>query len=286
MKSIGFYNGSYAELDGMYVPMSDRVCVFGDGVYDAAYCYNGKIFAFDEHIDRFFASARLIGLNLGTTKEELKKIINYLVGQVEADKVFVYWQATRGTQEREHIYSDDIKANLWVIIKPSELRSMDKPVKTMLCEDKRHCLCNIKTLNLLPNVLALNEADRKGLDEVIFHRQRRITECGHSNVSILKNGMLITPPADEFILAGIGRAHLMKTCENLGVPCIEKIFFIDDLLDADEIILTAAGSLCIDVGEINGKPVGGKAEKLLGQIRGALIEEFCAYTGTQIKINR
>lgn len=286
MKSIGYYNGSYSELGSMYVPMNDRVCAFGDGVYDAAYCYNGRIFAFDEHLDRFFASAQLIGLNIEETKEDISKIIYYLINQVEEDKLFVYWQATRGTQPREHVFDDGIKANIWIMIKPSELRSMERPAKVMLCEDKRHHMCNVKTLNLLPNVIALKEADRKGLDEVIFHRNRRITECGHSNVSVLSNGILITPPADELILAGIGRAHLMKKCKEFGIPCVEKEFFIEDLLSADEIIMTAAGSLCIDVGEINGKAVGGKDCKRLSLIRNALIKEFCDYTGAEIKLNR
>jgi len=286
MKSIGYYNGSYAELDGMYIPMNDRVCAFGDGVYDAAYCYNGKIFALDEHIDRFYSSANLIGIKLELSKEELRDRIYYLVSRVEGDKLFVYWQVTRGTQARDHVYPDDIKSNLWIIIKPSELRDMSKAVKVMLHEDKRHCLCNIKTLNLLPNILALNEAERMGLDEVIFHRNGRITECGHSNVSILKEGVLITPPTDELILAGIGRAHLMNICRSVGVPCVEKEFFIEDLFAADEIILTAAGSLCIDVGEINGTPVGGKTPELLKKIRGSLIKEFCDFTGANIDIDR
>lgn len=284
MKSIGYYNGAYGELDGMYIPMNDRVCAFGDGVYDAAYCYNGKIFAFDEHLDRFYISAKSVGLNIELSKEELKKRILFLVSQVESSKLFVYWQATRGTQARDHIFSDEIQANLWIIIKPSELRDMSNGNRVMLCEDKRHHLCNIKTLNLLPNILALNEAARKSLDEVIFHRNGRITECGHSNVSILKNGELITPPSDELILPGIGRAHLMNVCKELGVPCFEKEFYINDLFEADEIILTAAGSLCIDVREIDGKAVGGKSPVLLKAIRDKLIKEFCDYTGATVSV--
>lgn len=286
MRSIGYYNGSYSELDSMYIPMNDRVCSFGDGVYDAAYCYNGKVFAMEEHLDRFFVSAELIGLNVGMNKAELKKMIYYLISRVDSDKLFVYWQATRGTMPRDHVYPDGIKANVWIMIKPSELRDMSKPISVMLYPDKRHRLCNIKTLNLLPNILAINEAERLGFDEVIFHREGRITECAHSNVSILKNGMLITPPADELILPGIGRAHLIKSCSELGIPFEEKEFFIDDIFDADEIILTAAGSLCLDVGKADGKTVGGRDPERLKAIRGYLVDEFCTFTGAEIDIGR
>ncbi len=286
MKSIGYYNGSYSELSSMYVPMCDRGYYFGDGVYDAAYCYNKKIFALDEHIDRFYISADLVGIKIDLEKDELKKRIQYLVNKVDNDKLFVYWQVTRGVEPRDHIYTGEIKSKISIIIKPSELRDMSKPIKVMLHEDKRHHFCNIKTINLLPNILAINEAERNGYEEVIFHRNRRITECAHSNVSILQDGKLITPPTDELILPGIGRAHLMNVCKELGIKTVEEEFYIEDLWDADEIILTAAGSLCIDVGELNGEAVGGKDKYNLMRIRQALIDEFCEYTGASIEVGK
>lgn len=278
---MGYYNGCFGELEDMYIPMNDRVCAFGDGVYDAAYCYNHKIFALDEHIARFYESAKLLGLNLNISPSDLNALIKRLVEKVKDDKLFVYWQATRGTAPREHAFNPDMPANLWIIIKHGELRDMTSPAKVILEEDRRHKYCNIKTLNLIPNILAAQKVAEMGMNEVIFHRNGRITECCHSNINILKNGKLITPPSDNLILSGIGRAHLIAACKALNIECEEKEFYIDDLFEAEEIIITAAGSLCIEVGEIDGKPVGGKNKKLLNDLRSYLINEFCAFTGIE-----
>ncbi len=282
MKSLGYYNGSYGELDAMYIPINDRVCVFGDGVYDAAYCYNHKIFALDEHVDRFFSSAELLSMRPAISKEELKSLTARLAEKVDDDKLFIYWQLTRGTQAREHVYPDKLKTNLWIMIKHGELRDMSKPIKVILADDRRHTYCNVKTLNLIPNILALKAAEQVGADEVIFHRSGRITECAHSNVHVLKDGTLITPPSDNLILSGIGRVHLMAICKKLGIDCVEKEFYIDDLFNADEIIVTAAGSLCITVGILNDTQVGGKASELIKKIRSELIGEFNKFTGSNI----
>lgn len=286
MKNLGYYNGYFGELDGMYIPMNDRVCAFGDGVYDAAYCYNHRIFALEEHIERFFESTRLLKLNTEIKEEELAALLQRLANRVDDDKLFIYWQATRGTQQRQHTFDRNIKANLWVTVKHGELRDMSKPISVMLAPDMRHKLCNIKTLNLIPNILAAQEAEEKGLDEVIFHRDGRITECAHSNVSIISNGKLITPPSDNLILSGIGRAHLIKVCEKLGIECEKREFFIEDLFGAEEIIITAAGSLCLDVGKLDGTDVGGGAKDLLKKIRDMLIAEFNNFTESDIVVGR
>lgn len=282
MKSLGYYNGSYGELDAMYIPMNDRGCFFGDGVYDAAYCYNHKIFALDEHIERLYLSAEALSIYPTVTKQELKALTVRLAQKVDDDKLFIYWQFTRGTQPRDHVFPGNIKSNLWITIKHGELRDMTKPIAVILAEDRRHTYCNVKTLNLIPNILALKSAEKAGASEVIFHRLGRITECAHSNVHILKDNILITPPSDNLILAGIGRAHLLAVCKWLGIECVEKEFYIDDLMNADEIIITAAGSLCITVGTVNGVPVGGKAAKAINTVRNELIKEFCDFTGAII----
>lgn len=277
MKSLAYYNGCFCELDEMYIPLNDRGFFFGDGVYEAVYCYNKKIFALDEHLTRFFESIKAMQINLEINYAELKSLIERMVGKVKDERLLVYWQATRGTARRNHSFDRSMKANLCITVRHGELRDMTKPIKVITAPDLRHGYCNIKTLNLLPNVLAFQNAEEQGKQEVIFHRSGRITECAHSNVSILKNGELLTPPSDNMILAGIGRAHLMETCRDLGITVKEQEFYLPDLFAADEIILTAAGSLCISVGEIDGKKTGGKDNVLLSRIRSKLIKEFCDY---------
>ena len=109
MKTLGYYNGKYDEIDKIMIPMSDRSHWFGDGVYDATCARNYKIMAIDEHVDRFFNSARLLNINLGFTKEYLKDLLNELVQKLDDDELFVYWQATRGGNGlRSHNYDKAI----------------------------------------------------------------------------------------------------------------------------------------------------------------------------------
>ena len=278
MKYLGYYNGEYGELESMKIPMNDRVCFFGDGVYDATYSRNYNIFTLDEHIDRFFNSAKALKINLDFDKKYLADLLKDLVRKCDDSNLFVYWQATRGTQIRNHAYGEDIKANLWVVLKPCDIVDMSKKINVITEKDTRFLHCNIKTLNLIPSVMASQRAIEEGVHETVFHRNGRVTECAHSNIHILKDGRLITPPADEFILAGVARAHLMSMCEKLGIGVEVRPFSVEEMMSADEIIVTSAGSLCLQVGEIDGKKVGGRAEDIIKKLQSALLKEFITAT--------
>lgn len=285
MKNLGYYNGTIGELNDMKVDFNDRACCFGDGLYEVAYCYNQRVFALQEHIDRFFASAEILGINLSYSKSNLYDLIYDLIKKVDGDALIVYWQASRGTSIRDHSYGDNIRSNLCLSVKQGSLRDYNKPIKVMLTEDVRHSICNIKTLNLLPNVMALHRAEKYGCQEVIFHRNGRITECAHSNVSILKDGVLITPPADNLILAGTCRAHLIDNAKRIGLNVMEKEFFIDELINADQIIITAAGSMAIGVKEIEGKNTKNKDRDILLALRKNLVNEYNDYTSANYEVS-
>ena len=274
MKTLGYYNGEIGELEELRVPMLDRACYFGDGVYDAAYTRNHKVYALREHIDRFYNSMSLLGIHLEMHPDDLETLIRDLVKKVDADEQFVYFQASRGTGLRSHAVTAPMNANLWIMLKPCPIRDTYKKANLLTVEDKRFLYCNAKTLNLIPTVLYSTEAENGGYDEAVLHRSGRVTECAHSNISILKNGVLYTAPADEYILAGIGRAHLMRKCLSFGIPVKEEPFTVSEMMEADEIIVTSAGSLCIAAGTIDGKPVGGKALELLRRLQDSLMDDY------------
>ena len=278
MKTLGYYNGKYGELDEMMIPMNDRVCWFGDGVYDAGPCRNYKIFAFDEHIDRFFNSAGLLDIKMPVTKKELKELLEDLVTKMDTGNLFVYYQVTRGTGIRNHAFTEGA-GNLWVMLKPAEISDGIEPIKLITMEDTRFLHCNIKTLNLIPSVMASEKAKEAGCQETIFYRKGgRVTECAHSNCHILKDGKLYTAPTDNLILPGIARAHLIRMCKKLEIPVSETPYYLEDVFQADEIIVTSSSNLCLHACELDGKPVGGKAPELLEKIRIGLLEEFWAAT--------
>ncbi|MCR3760169.1 D-amino acid aminotransferase [Clostridium felsineum] len=279
MKNLGYYNGEYDLVENMKVPMNDRVCYFGDGVYDATYSKNHKIFALDEHIDRFYNSAGLLRIKIPYTKDELKELLKEMVKKVDDDEQFVYWQVTRGTGMRNHAFpSEDVKANLWIILKPLKIKDMSKKLKLITLEDTRFLHCNIKTLNLLPSVIAAQKTEEAGCQEAVFHRGDRVTECAHSNVSIIKDGILKTAPTDNLILPGIARAHLIKMCKRFEIPVNETAFTLKELMEADEVIVTSSGQFCMATSEIDGKPVGGKAPEIIKKLQEGLLNEFLEET--------
>nr|WP_312291822.1 D-amino acid aminotransferase [Clostridium chromiireducens] len=279
MENLGYYNGKYGLLEEMTIPMNDRVCYFGDGVYDATYSRNHVIFALDEHIERFFNSAGLLKIKIPYTKEQVKEIIKDMVKKVDSGEQFVYWQVTRGTAMRNHAFpGDEVPANLWIMLKPLKIKDMSQKIKLITLEDTRFLHCNIKTLNLLPSVMAAQKTEEAGCQEAVFHRGTRVTECAHSNVSILKDGILKTAPADNLILPGIARAHLIKMCKLFSIPVDETAFTLKELMEADEVIVTSSGQFCITACEIDGKPVGGKAPEIVKKLQDALLVEFLEET--------
>ena len=281
MKTLGYYNGKYGELEEMSIPMNDRVCWFGDGVYDAGPSRNYKIFAIDEHIDRFFNSAGLLDIEMPVTKEELKELLQEMVNKMDTGNLFVYYQVTRGTGVRDHAYTKG-PGNLWIMLKPAEISDGIEPIKLITVEDTRFLHCNIKTLNLIPSCVATERAKKAGCQEAVFYRAGgRVTECAHSNVHIIKDGKLVTAPTDNLILPGIARAHLISMCKKLGISVSETPYTLKELFEAEEVLVTSSSNLCLHACEIDGKPVGGKNPELLEKIRSALLGEFYEKTAAE-----
>ena len=145
-------------------------------------------------------------------------------------------------------------------------------------EDTRFLHCNIKTLNLIPSVIASEKAKQKGCDETVFHRGERVTECAHSNVHIIKGGVFRTAPTDNLILPGIARKNIIRMCARLGIPVKEEPFSLEFLRSADEIIFTSSSNFCLVATELDGERVGGKAPELLKKLQDALLEDYLKVT--------
>lgn len=280
MKNLAYYNGKYDEMENMFIPMSDRVCFFGDGIYDATASRHGKIFAIDDHVNRFFSSASLLEIVPPCTKEELKALLCELVSKMDTGENFVYFQLTRaGTPIRDHAFAEgELKGNLWVNIFHKDMADIYKKVKLLTAEDTRFFHCNIKTLNLIPAVMYSQRAKEAGYTETILHRNGRVTECAHSNVHILKDGAFVTAPTDNLILPGIARKHLIEACGRLGIPVREEAYTLDTLMAADEILISSSTRLVAAAEEVDGKAVGGRAPDLLRSIQEAVWQEFITET--------
>lgn len=278
-KELAYYDGQVGTPEEMMVPFNDRVHFFGDGVYDATVGANGKVYLLQDHLDRFYVSAKALDINIPMEKAELGKLLTDLLAQVEGSTHFVYWQITRGVNDRNHVYEDGMPGKLWVMIRPNQLNDPDVAIKLNSAEDTRFYHCNIKTLNLLPSVMAAQKAKRLGVQETVFHRGEVVTECAHSNVSILKDGVFYSHPNDELILRGISKTHMIQACYRLGITVMEKPFTMAELRDADEIIVTSSSNFCLHACELDGGPVGGKDPATLKAIQDAVLQEYFDYTG-------
>lgn len=280
MKTLGYYNGTLDELDRVAVPMLDRACYFGDGVYDVTYSRGYRIFALREHIGNFFHSAELLGIRPPLSGDALESLLNQLVRKLDSGDLWVYFQLSRGTAPRTHAFpAGEVPANLWVMIRPAVIRDTYQPMRCITAPDTRFLHCNVKSLNLLPNVLATQAASEAGVDECILIRDGTVTECAHSNLFIIRDGTVITHPANEHIYAGTGRAHLIAECRRQGIPVEERRYAPEELLGADEAIITSASALCVRVSEIDGTPVGDRSPALLRSLQDALLQHYLEETG-------
>lgn len=278
MKELGYYNGRIAPLSEMTVPMNDRACWFGDGVYEAQLCRNGVIFTLDEHVDRLFRSAAALRLEPPTDKAGLKALLKSLVDRMDTGDLLLYYQLTRGTGPRSHAFTPG-KANLWVTLTPKTVQDRAEPVGLITVEDTRFLHCDVKTLNLIPSVMANQQAAEAGCYEAVFYRAPdRVTECSHSNIHILKDGVFRTAPRDRLILPGIARAHLIAACGRLGIPVQEEPFTLAELRDADEILCSSSTAPCTRACILDGRPAGLRDPETWRRLHDAVYDEFYAET--------
>ena len=273
MKNIGFYNGRWDALERLFVPALDRAFYFGDGIYDAAYTRNKVIFAEKEHVERFFCGLKKMGIRLSQTPEEVASLLRLGVGLCDEPDLFVYFQASCGTSVRCHADREGT-GNLLIMIYPKKIAPQDKTLRVLTVNDTRYDLCDIKTLNLMPNVLAAQEAEGRGCDEAVFVRDGEVTECAHSNIHILTGGVLLSPPPCYCTLDGIGRRHLLSACASLSVPVVERRFSPEEMRLADEVVVTSAGYPCQRVVECDKAPCGQKDERLFTALQEVVYKEL------------
>ena len=274
MENIAYYNGKIASIEEMMIPMNERSSYFGDGVYDAMFTVQHVPLALDDHLRRFYRSAARIDIQVPMPFDELRAMVLDFCRRVDSPDQMVYVQATRGVGMRGHAYRfAGGKPSLWVWVKPDALDPMDRDYRAITMEDTRFLHCDIKTINLLPSVIYTQRAEEAGCDEAILHRGDRVTECAHSNVHILQDGVFRTAPCDNLILPGITRAHRIAQCRALGIPVAEEPFTVQDMLEAAEVLFTSASALCCRIREIDGRPVGGRAPELVRRLQEAAWDE-------------
>lgn len=252
-------------LDDRLVPESeasvsylDRGYYFGDGIYEVLRVYGGHLYEADAHYDRLERSAREIGLRLPYTRTEIDDIVHLLIEREHMKDGTVYMQVTRGVAPRSHPFPANAKPVMLAYCSEAArpVHMMQTGISAVTHPDIRWLRCDLKTLNLLGSVLAKQEAAEQGAGDVILHRDGIVTECSASNLMIVKNGAVLTHPADHLILHGITRAVVLRLAREQGIHARERTFTLEELRAADEAFLTGTTMEIVPIVQIDGLPVG------------------------------
>jgi D-alanine transaminase len=275
-----------ARIDDQVLPLTevpvhllDRGLFFGDGVYEVLRSYHGRLFAFDEHMDRFERSAaeiRLTGINFLKIRQHVLEAFERAGFQTAK----IYFHLTRGAELRDHLPSPGLKPRFFLTVQElhDDLKKKQHGIKVSTHPDLRWKRCDIKSLNLLPNILARIEADRKGCTEALLVNEKGLITEGAGSAFFAVNGRektLYTHPLGPEILPSITRGVVLRIACDAGLTVIEKAVTPEQAARMDELFLAVTTKDILPITELDGRPVGtGKP----GECTNALIARFRRYT--------
>ena len=257
-----YLNGDYIAVKKAKISVFDRGFMFGDGVYEVIPVYSGKLLRSESHLARLQHSLDAIAIPNPLSTVQWLEIFSTLIEQnfPDADSV-IYLQITRGTMEkRDHAWPPDIQPNVLVTCTEQVFATQDSTTlggKAITLADTRWSDCHIKTINLLPNALLHQQAIGQGAIEAILIRDGFAIEGSQSNLFIVSDDIVITPPKSRHLLGGITREIVLELCQQSKIICREKIISEDDLHHSDEIWLSSSTHEILPIVTLNQHAVGG-----------------------------
>jgi D-alanine transaminase len=260
---IVFLDGRYLPQDEARVNVFDRGFIFADGVYEVTRYYNTQPVAMDAHLERLHYSLGQLRIAL-PDGVDLPAISDELIRRNSLSDASVYWQVTRGVADREHAFPQPpVTPTIFAAAHPEPpLRTEESPLmlRAITHEDTRWTRCAIKSIALLPNVLARQAAVDASADEAILHRDHIITEGTSRSILIAERGRILTHPLDGSILGSITRQIVLDLARKGGLTVVEEPFPLDRLMNADEVIALGTTTDVAAIVEVdhrtiaNGKP--------------------------------
>lgn len=272
MNNIVYLNDKFVGFEEAHISPNDRGFLFSDGIYEVIRSYDGHLFQVEAHLKRLqygMTELRLPEIKIENLKEIAYQLLEY--NKLNNGEALIYVQITRGTAPRTHKFppqgtSPTIYMSATRFIHPPNER--EQGVKVILVPDIRWARCDIKTIALLPNVLARQQATENGAAEAIFIRDGVAMEGTHCNFCAIFNEELVTPPVTNYILSGITRKVVLKICEEIGIPVREAPIFEHHLKDADELMIVGTTVEITPVVKVNKWQVGnGKPGQIIRRIQ-------------------
>jgi D-alanine transaminase len=276
MENIVFLNGEYCKAQDAKVSIFDRGYLFGDGIYEVVPVINGKVIDKAPFFERLDGSMKKIGLKAPHTHEEVMTILNTLIEKNNVVEGGIYMQVTRGVAPREFYFPTDVPTTFMAFTFKKEIINnpyATQGIKVVSLEDIRWKRRDIKSISLLGQVLAKEEAHQKGAFEGWMVEDGFVTEGTSSAAFIVKNGVLITRPLSNAILPSIRRKLLMEYTKANNIKVEERPFTIDEALQADEAFMASATVFVLPIIELDGKPIGeGKPGPMVQKLRAMYVE--------------
>ena len=257
---IAYVNGDYLPRGQARLPVTDRGLLFGDSVYEVVPAYGGRPFRVEHHLRRLDRSLASIRMHNPLSHGEWRQVFEQLTRQLPGQDQSIYLQVTRGAYPIRNLFiPTDIDPNVLAFISPNPPRDTAKAqqgIRAITLDDIRWHRCDIKATTLLANVLARAQATEEGADEAILIRDGAAMEGTASNLFVVSNGLLITPPDSDELLPGITRDLVLELAQEEGLPYAQASIAAADLESAEEIWLTSSTREVAAVVELNGRPVG------------------------------
>jgi D-alanine transaminase len=272
---IAYVNGEFLPLERATIRVEDRGFQFADGVYEVVRTYGGQPFATDEHLARLFRSLDAIELKVPLNAEQLKSIIREGIGRAGFAEAIVYLQITRGCAPRHRGMPKDAEPTIVMTVRElrapaTELRENGITVITL--PEFRWTRCDIKSIALLPSVLAYHAARKADANDAIFvDGDETVNEATAGNVFVVTQGRLRTPPKSTRILSGVTRDKILEAARAAGIETAEERVIKPDLYAAEELFLTSTTAEVVPIVTVDGKPIGtGKP----GPVSARIYEQF------------
>jgi len=262
------------ELEPVYL---DRGTFFGDGVYEVVRSYNGKIFALEEHLQRFANSLSAIGI-ASVDMDQIRNRVQKAFDAAGISNAKIYFHITRGSAPRNHIFDASLKPNFFLTITelPDDKEEKTKGIAVSTYPDLRWKRCDIKSLNLLANVLARTDAAQKDCDEAILVDEGRlITEGAGSAFFAIFEVTLQTAPLTANILPSITRKYAIEAAKNIGLKVLEKLITQKQASIADELFIAVTTKNIVPVVKFDNKVIG---NGMPGKYTTLIMQEFSSFT--------
>lgn len=276
---LAYVNGVFSPLSQATISINDRGLLFGDAVYEVIKAFSGQPFLLTEHLLRLQDGLDYLGISAEDILGDIPDIISQGLARTRFEETLIHIQISRGSQERNLIYPKDLRPNIFLTfrqVSPESILPLRKHGVSVITQpDIRWEHCNIKSTNLLGNVLLRNLAAEKGCYEaILLSPSGTITEACSSSVFIVKDQTVITTPLSENILPGVNRSFLVnQIAPSLKIPVREEEFNLQSALHADEVFLTATTIILLSVVNIDGHIIGnGQPGPLAQKLLAAMLE--------------